>query len=1723
VETLRINTRAGADELTIDDFDAAGMNIAFDVSRFQSGTRAVATADGGTAEAPVYSNDASPDTVLISGRNAAELFTLASPADAADLDADGNASEGLLTLARSSGGSSLYALTILNAVPATGEALTVRALGGNDTIDASAVTLSLARLTLSGGADDDTITGSPLADTILGDDTDGSGSGNDTINAGAGDDVIDSGLGDDTVTGGLGTDTYADAGGIDTFVETRDRDVFISDNRFVVGTLSPASMLGFADAFSAADEVENLAGIFNTARLTGGAAANTFTIGDVSGALSIPGNTALPAAQQWSGTITVDGRSGADRYVVTVFGLSGAVINISDTGKLGAGSDSLRVFGSDDAARSDLFLLRRGFVAAAVDANADGLPETIDRVNFTAAIDAGLTVDALAGDDRIIVDQTLIATTLRGGAGRDLFQFGQIFGAERTPPAVAPGDEISTVAILLSTPSGTPVTARLSSGPTHPLTAFGGDGDDAFVVLRTVSPINLRGEAGDDFFSVRAFEQVGGGGTTPGNTSVAGGAGSNLIEFVANAPIDIDGGEGIDTVRLLGTFRNDQYIVDASGVFGPGTTVTYTAVEILEINSGDGDDEVFIRSTPATMRVVVFGGAGSDRIAVGIPVPGSPASPLDNSLSGIAGPVLLDGGPGAPGAFGLPVALRLPTETDAPLPAGAGGMLSDEQPGDLDTVDIRATSATAALTGSMAPRLWPDGSSLIPVVTLAGLGMGPDLVQGAATVPGGISLRRLEVVDARLGSGDDTLSISAVLAGASTVIRTLGGADTINVTAPATPTAFVAIFTDAAPGELFSGAPGADRVNALTAGLSMLIETGELDDVVLSGSGDDRIAAGPGDDVIAAGAGDDLVLADSRLLVDRVTTIATIDTSGPAGADIINPGDGLNIVFADHGLIAQDSASAGRFAPYGVFTSALTVRPTIGAGDTISAFASASPLFAGLPAAASGSDIVFGGAGADRIDTGDGRDWIVADHASAQIGPVAFPDLGPLSGPPIASDAYLAQPRERLGAKTALVINPTDPTAGAGDTINSGDDADVVVAGPGSDTIDSGAGNDWVFGDSALVDPFAPRDQRFLSVFAADPAAGDADRITTGDGDDIVMGQHGADIIFAGAGDDDIIGGHNTPGGLDSGDAIDAGAGDDAVIGDNGRIDRLPGHRSPRFVSPAGPALSGSTVGSMYDADLNASVSAPAPTGPGAPLPRRILLIDASPSTPASRFGADRIAGGAGRDVILGGNADDTLRGDSRLTNDPDPALAPSLNASTDADDYVEGNAGNDTIFGDLGQDDLVGGSSDLFGLTAPDRADGSDTIFGGDGSRTAFNDAGDASASRDADVIAGDNASIFRLVGPGGLPIAYAFDASITPRVVRLLDYTTDSLPAGDTGAADLIRAESGNDTVYAMTGNDVIYGDAGDDDLIGGSGDDWIYAGSGDDAVLGDDGRLLTSRNGLAEPLFNLPAQAQQTATTPDALFTRTVFSTGSLLRSARLSNHASGGADVIFGGLGNDAIHGGGGSDALSGAQSLPEFYTPPATPPTLVFNASLRRFTVYEPGFALRKVPNFFLNFSSGPIGSPINDGADALFGGHGNDWLVGGTASDLLFGGMGDDVLNADDTLDTVSPRSGNNLPDVGADATPDIAFGGGGLDRLISGSSNDRLIDWNGEFNQYVAPYIAAYPTIIRTPTTAIVSALRLLGAGAGADTRLTEPDAELGIVLATDPQWAAQFGRPTP
>jgi len=379
-------------------------------------------------------------------------------------------------------------------------------------------------------------------------------------------------------------------------------------------------------------------------------------------------------------------------------------------------------------------------------------------------------------------------------------------------------------------------------------------------------------------------------------------------------------------------------------------------------------------------------------------------------------------------------------------------------------------------------------------------------------------------------------------------------------------------------------------------------------------------------------------------------------------------------------------------------------------------------------------------------------------------------------------------------------------------------------------------------------------------------------------------------------------------------------------------------------------------------------------------------------------------------------------------------------------------------------------------------------------------------------------------VVGLGGTAIGgylqFNYDTygglKIVPRTIVYLGYAFGQ--ASSTTFNDEIHGEAGDDVIHGMAGNDVMFGDGQDDDLIGGQGDDRMYGGTGEDGMLGDDGRIFTSRNGLTEPVHGVLVAATQGATQLQGTVVGAVTNlAGRIKKSVDLASFYTGGHDVMYGGEGDDFMHGGAGDDAMSGAEAQAAWYlTTALSGSVLGYDAVARKFAAYDATDALRKIPNFILNFDAAAGGVKIDDGMDNIFGNEGNDWLVGGTNRDRMFGGAGDDLHNADDNLETAGGL--NNTPDAPAFADADWAFGGIGFDVFVGNTGADRLIDWSKRFNTYVLPidYTTASPTndsptVIRTPSAPLINLLLALAESGGYDADINAREnalrGELGLI----------------
>ena len=350
--------------------------------------------------------------------------------------------------------------------------------------------------------------------------------------------------------------------------------------------------------------------------------------------------------------LTLDGGAGDDLYVINEFGNGNSTIEVYDSGAA-LERNELIINGTPNA---DLFLLRARLVALL------NSPTQVERVRYTGSFEPGdvggvwrygLLINSLGGDDHFALDDNTAQTTINGGEGNDLFQVGQLWGA------FTPADPTEAPVVRMTT------RGELTNGVSFETTINGGNGNDLFSVFSNVAPLHLNGDAGDDTFVIRTFL------LDDGTSNVSGGGGADLIQYVANAPISVDGGDGSDKLVLIGTEAPDVFLVTSDALFGAGRVVTYTNIEKLDIDGMEGADWIVIHSTRADVLLRIFGNLGSDTVEIGGAVPprcgagvtgrcvepGSTAPTLpatDPRLTLIAGPVFVFGGDRSRGRPRLP-------------------------------------------------------------------------------------------------------------------------------------------------------------------------------------------------------------------------------------------------------------------------------------------------------------------------------------------------------------------------------------------------------------------------------------------------------------------------------------------------------------------------------------------------------------------------------------------------------------------------------------------------------------------------------------------------------------------------------------------------------------------------------------------------------------------------------------------------------------------------------------------------------------------------------------------------------------------------------------------------------------------------------------------------------------------------------------------------------------
>ncbi|MEY2434810.1 MAG: mucin9, partial [Acidimicrobiaceae bacterium] len=246
-------------------------------------------------------------------------------------------------------------------------------------------------------------------------------------------------------------------------------------------------------------------------------------------------------------------------------------------------------------------------------------------------INGNIVIYGGKGDDTFVFDDTLAPMTVHGDEGNDNFQIGQVYQSARD--GTNPGNGLQSRDQFETT-----LTTRgwLSNGISKPAALYGGDGNDVFTVYRNLAELYLFGENDDDTFRVRAFVRVNPNDPKAPFTNVNGGQGADFINYTVDSPVRIDGGDGLDTLVVVGTEFGDDIVVTNKGVFGAGLFVTYAGIEKVTIDAQEGDDRFYVLSSAEDVILELVGGRGSDSFNVG-GNNGEPITVVSNSLGGHSG------------------------------------------------------------------------------------------------------------------------------------------------------------------------------------------------------------------------------------------------------------------------------------------------------------------------------------------------------------------------------------------------------------------------------------------------------------------------------------------------------------------------------------------------------------------------------------------------------------------------------------------------------------------------------------------------------------------------------------------------------------------------------------------------------------------------------------------------------------------------------------------------------------------------------------------------------------------------------------------------------------------------------------------------------------------------------------------------------------------------------
>jgi Ca2+-binding RTX toxin-like protein len=477
VEHIQLNASGGADTVTVNDLTGTDTTqVTIDLAAISTGT-----------------GDGSPDNVIVDGTAGDDVIKIAG-------------SGGAITV------SGLAAKVTIAHAEGANDTLTINGLGGNDTIDASALKAGQISLVINGGDGDDTITGSAGNDTIIG------GRGTDVAKLGAGDDtfVWNPGEGSDTVDAQSGTDTLLFNGSN------------VAEKMTISANGTHATL--FRDVGNITMDLNSVEHV----QLNALGGADTITVNDLTGtglsqvAIDLGAQPGSPGGDGQDDTIVINGTSGDDvitltenNGVLTVSGLSSTVTiaNFESTDHI-----VINGLGGDDVINA----AQLGSVVQLTENGGDGADVLIGGAGQDV-LDGGTGNNILI---QSVISKPALAST---GDSSPLGQYNGTAGADHISVALADGK--------VSVTGGASPAAIDNSGT---LVIDGLAGDDVIDASNMTSPTMqfiLDGGAGNDVLHGGA-----------GDDTLTGGAGADHFAFSGSNGTDTvtDFQHGLDQILITG-------------------------------------------------------------------------------------------------------------------------------------------------------------------------------------------------------------------------------------------------------------------------------------------------------------------------------------------------------------------------------------------------------------------------------------------------------------------------------------------------------------------------------------------------------------------------------------------------------------------------------------------------------------------------------------------------------------------------------------------------------------------------------------------------------------------------------------------------------------------------------------------------------------------------------------------------------------------------------------------------------------------------------------------------------------------------------------------------------------------------------------------------------------------------------------------------------------------